>query len=280
MISKPRFAGIAIASLVLGIGLWMSLYLPAAPMERPGAVTKPSINQEAPRTIVSPRPTAEVADRTDSLRRLIDAANQGDAQSAYQASVLLEQCWIADLMADPADRMESADVLATQADFMRQQAALRDQCKTIPAAIRADRFRLIRIAAQARVPGAAYAFARTGPPAGPDALQTQPDDPGVSAWRQDAERFLKDAASAGDLESMIALSSTYQMGIYTQRDPMSALAYAYAYADRRQMLDDRPISPIHAQLLDVLSRGLSAEQQRAAQERGSAIAAASPLPRR
>lgn len=280
MLSKRRFIGIASASLVLGIGLWMSLYFTAAPTARPGDMPNARIDQVAPHTIVSPRPLAQAADLTGSVRRLIDAANQGDAQSAYQASVLLEQCWIVDFMAGPStDRTENAEVSATQTDFTRQQSALRAQCKNIPAAIRADRFRLVHIAAQAHIPGAANAFARIGPPAGVDALQTQPDDPGVSTWKQEAENFLKEAASSGDLESMNALSSSYQMGLYTQRDPLAALTYAYAYARRQQMLNDSPISPGYARLLDTLSRGLSAEQQRLAQERGSTIAAASPLPR-
>ena len=163
-------------------------------------------------------------------------------------------------------------------DFMREQIRMRDQCKDIPTAIRADRFRLVRIAALARIPGAAYAFARMGPPAGADALETQHDDPGVSKWRQEAEGFLKEAAATGDLESMNALSTSYQMGVYTQQDPVAALTYAYAYTSRQEMLDGTKVSPGYARLLDVLSRGLSAEQQRTAQERGAAIAAASPLP--
>ena len=269
-------AAIAIVGLALGTGLWWGLSRTAVPAQHPSGAPKLRVGQEARH---ADAPSASTADLSEHLHRLIDAANQGDAQSAYQASTLLEQCWVADFVAGPVpDRIENAQAPQTQTDFMREQIRMRDQCKNIPTAIRADRFRLVRIAALARIPGAAYAFARMGPPAGADALETQRDDPGVSMWRQEAEGFLKEAAAAGDLESMYVLSTNYQMGIYTQQDPVAALAYAYAYASRQEMLDGTKISPGYARLLDVLSRGLSAEQQRTAQEQGTAIAAASPLP--
>lgn len=280
MISKRRYTIIAIAALALCLCLfWTDPFRSTGQTAQPAKATESETGRGAQHADAPAAPTGDAADLSGDLRRLVDAANRGDAQSAYQASMLLEQCWIAEFQASQATNLaENAQAPQIQTDFMRERARKRDQCNNIPAAIRADRFRLVRIAALARIPGAAYAFARMGPPAGADALETQRDDPGVSMWRQEAEGFLKEAAAAGDLESMYVLSTNYQMGIYTQRDPIAALAYAYAYANRQEMLSRANISPDYARLLEVLSRGLSVEQQRAARERGAAIAAGRPVP--
>ena len=81
---------------------------------------------------------------------------------------------------------------------------------------------------KAGIRGSMVDFLAEGPIEGdPNALESRPTDPLVVEWKRSAILLLTASAKKGDVESLSQLSTTYQMGTVTERDPQLALAYPH-----------------------------------------------------
>jgi hypothetical protein len=95
-----------------------------------------------------------------------------------------------------------------------------------------------------------------------------PDDPIVTKWKADALTYLKDAGNKCDHFALALLSTVYDAGQLTARDPGSSMAYAIAAAVPRK----KPVT--EAQLRERFGEDLSAADFASAEQRGANLASA------
>lgn len=142
-------------------------------------------------------------------------------------------------------------------------------CESLPSSRFNARFDNLEAALNAGVPGAAIAFANEGPLGDLTALETRTEDPSVVAWKEKAVAHLQACAEQGDSECLLSLSTVYANGTLAGTDAAKALAYEYAFLERKRAASG--VTRNDEIALGHLKRGLSASDVRAAEQEGKSL---------
>lgn len=154
------------------------------------------------------------------LRRLHEAAHNGDAQAALDAFNIENPCSLIVMRNPPFP------VIATDAQ--------RKLCDGLSPREIAQRFDDIRFAADHGVKGAVVQFFGAGYPGMDETQMLDPNskDPAFLAWRADVLRYATRDAMAGDPQAMSLMSDIYNGGLIDPpRQPAKALTYWVAMID-------------------------------------------------
>ncbi|MEP6906987.1 MAG: hypothetical protein ABI858_03255 [Pseudoxanthomonas sp.] len=86
----------------------------------------------------------------------------------------------------------------------------------------------------------------------------------IAKYKQDSLKYLNMAASAGSLDAYARLAENYRIGLFSQKDPIKAYAYAYANSQLNQ-------SEISTRWANQFSNGLSSNELLQAQQLGQRL---------
>lgn len=250
----------------------------AVKMTPPRAATVSPVVPPLPQFAATPPISTSIVESDESLRvqveRLIAINDPG---SAYAAYFLISACTMFNSHHDLKLYDEKLHVpRAMTADEQQHMVKL---CGQMTERERQARLDYLTIAVKAGLPGAAWTFASEGPFGDPSALKTRPDDPLVVAWKAQAVSQLNEAASAGDLATLIVWGMQNLSGSdLTDKHPELGYSYLLAFGF---IGADGGKDPISAELykdgspmMDAFSQGLTKEQ------RAAAIAAAREIARK
>ena len=150
--------------------------------------------------------------------------------------------------------------------FLRERAAMVKLCAGMSPAQVQERLAFLDTAARAGHVGAQIDFYMEGPYGRDFDVADNPGDPTVVQWKTDALAYLKQAGRTCDQFALALLSTVYDAGQLTGRDPEAAMAYSIAAAVPRK----KPLA--EAQLRERFGDELSAAQFASAQQRGASLA--------
>lgn len=158
----------------------------------------------------------------------VGAARSGDAKAAYEVYQAESICAAND---DPvADYHDPAE----KAQFLREREGLVKLCAGLSPAQVQERLGFLGTAARAGQVAAQVDFYMEGPYGRQFDMAQNADDPTVRQWKQDALGYLLQAGGKCDHFALALLSTVYDAGQITQRDPRTAIAYRVAAAVPRK----------------------------------------------
>lgn len=260
MSMSSRWPGVGAIAVAAACGWHIALQLQTqqlaratpAPAPAPFAAPVPA-NQQRPLfgIVQTSRVTAEaLPSKARRIDRWSASANPKDAYAAFQ---LAFACKRAREAQRSGERMTGVELEASCGDITQRQ--LMGMGKNLERA------------ALAGIPGTVQELLEFGPLDGDaNALDTRPTDPLVMAWKLQMQDLFAASARRGDLESMATLSQAYQMGYFSEKDAVLALAYEIARHDLlRQRTDARHVGMLRNSVrLGDLTAGLTQEQIAAA----------------
>jgi hypothetical protein len=228
-----------------------------------------------------PRPASVHTEESlaEAVDRLVASRRPSDAYEAYE---MVQDCMDFMRTGRLAVPDGANDLRDATADEMKAETI---HCAGMTERMKTERLVYLETAARAGVLGADLAFMRVGPFGDPTALQTRPDDALVVEWKKQALAQMEAQAAAGNVGSVMALMTEYQIRPEVWgRNPAQLLRYGTAMHDVfQQMFGDTEPSysnPLSEDVLKVMGQGLSAEQFAAAQAAGHEIAARAVEPRK
>ncbi len=158
----------------------------------------------------------------------IGAARSGDAKAAYEVYQAESICAAND---DPvADYHDPAQ----KAQFLREREGLVRLCAGMSPAQVQERLGFLGTAARAGQVAAQVDFYMEGPYGREFDMAQNADDPTVKQWKEDALAYLTQAGAKCDHFALALLSTVYDAGQITGRDPRTAVAYRVAAAVPRK----------------------------------------------
>ncbi len=229
------------------------------PIDEPKTQPPPLISNGTPPPV--PRQEVAQAPREPLATRIERLTASGQPADALAAHEIVFRC----VMVEEISRRTSMPVPS------ELQA-----CESLQQWQKDGRFANLDVALKADVPGSGMAYYREGPRGVSEELaRTQPNDPRVVAWKEQAVAYVKRDALRGDVAALAAMADIYanlnDLQI-TKPDPKEALAWQVAMWQARSQ--SRPVvEEARERDLARLSRGMAEADVKAAKARGAEIAA-------
>lgn len=275
-------AGCAVAAIVAVAlwGTWQSHQDAAPTTVHTSSPNQTTAMANAPS--VAPQPQLKAPAPTPTELKVSKAAQFDEYAKAntptdrFRAYLLAQNCiWAMEHqrnaeMTPPGERNEDVRRQLEGGEF---RAKVETACGDLKDTQLLARRKYVEEAAEAGFPMAAIYLSAEGPFGDPRALVDRPNDPAVLQWRSHIVDLLKLAASKGDTAAMTSLSNMYASGsgVIEGRDPVKALEYWAAIWNVQKKTTGKT-SPETDQRMEVLSRGLTAEQIEAAKRAGHLLA--------
>jgi hypothetical protein len=158
----------------------------------------------------------------------IGAARSGDAKAAYEVYQAESVC------AANEDPVADYHDPAQKAQFLREREGLIKLCVGLSPAQVQERLGFLGTAARAGHIAAQVDFYMEGPYGREFDMAQNGGDPAVQQWKEDALGYLKQAGGKCDHFALALLSTVYDAGQLTGRDPRTAMAYRIAAAVPRK----------------------------------------------
>lgn len=196
----------------------------------------------------------------DYIGTRMGAARHGDVKAAYEVYQAESICAA---NADPVAEYQEA---AQRELFLRERAAMVKLCAGLSPAQVQERLAFLDTAARAGNVSAQIDYYMEGPYGRNFDIAENPGDPTVTQWKADALSYLKQAGGKCDQFALALLSTVYDAGQLTVRDPGTAMVYSIAAAVPRK----KPVT--EAQLRERFGEDLSAAEFASAQQRGASLA--------
>ena len=183
------------------------------------------------------------------------AAKRGDAHAGFVMYLSIARCQEQSIA---VAAREAEEAQADEAEYRRlldrNEQLLRD-CEGIGVAEIARGFEGLRLAAQGGDIEAQLRYAAVGyDEFGNTKTEMIRSPEKIVAFRENAMRFLHEAAARGSSEAIGKLAGAYARGVVTSPDPVKAYAYQYAHDSLY------PPNPDGQQVLESYSRKLNDEQ--------------------
>lgn len=266
---KRTSAFVAIATILAGaVGIYAFQQRPsAADPAQPSSVV-PRADESPSRASPARQPSA-----SSGLRVAIDSPQQyeafrdrakADPGLAYPLALLLAQCRQMEATLDAVAEASTASGGQVDAAAMMDRAEAVDaQCAHVPPEDLANYRKLLESAADAGIVPAQEDYAAL---AGAEFAAMNPvgDSEEITRFKKKSLGYWERAVQAGSAKAMQNLALAYSDGVLTDRDPVRAYSYAYAFTRAHHGVGNE-------RFLQGMGRGLSAAEIQRAREAGQAI---------